>query len=201
MILRIVRGRVAGDRVEGLTATLEASPGGRAHATPGLVRSHVGVRPLAPDECEVVLVTCWDTVDTAIAAVDGELAALGAHDGVPADGPDGIAYFEVDESTLRRSDAAADILRLSVGRVARGMDADIQQELRKRMHLLAPEMTEGYIGRRILGNDVEIAFISAWEREPAGRSLDAPMWPDISAGYDAFHVATFRPVVSEAVAR
>ena len=103
--------------------------------------------------------------------------------------------FEVDESTLRRSDAAAHILRLSVGRVARGMDVDIQRELRERMHLLEPEMTEGYVGRRILGNDVEIAFISAWEREPDGRSLDAPMWPDISASYDAFEVATFRPLV------
>ena len=67
---------------------------------------------------------------------------------------------------LRRSEAAADILRLSVGRVARGLDVDIQHELRERMHLLEPEMTEGYVGRRILGSDVEIAFISAWEREP-----------------------------------
>ena len=58
------------------------------------------------------------------------------------------------------------------------------------MHLLEPEMTEGYVGRRILGNDVEIAFISAWDREPEGRSLDAPMWPDISAGYDWFEGAT-----------
>ena len=187
MILRIVRGRFAIDRVEGLTAAFDASSDGHARGTPGLVRSHVGVRPLAGDGREVVIVTCWETVDAAIATNAGDV--------------DGVAYFEVDESTLRRSEAAADILRLSVGRVARGMDVDIQHELRERMHLLEPEMTEGYVGRRIIGNDVEIAFISAWEREPDGRSLDAPMWPDISAGYDAFEVATFRPVVSEAAAR
>ena len=69
------------------------------------------------------------------------------------------------------------------------------------MHLLEPEMTEGYVGRRILGGDVEIAFISAWEREPDGRSLDAPVWPDISATYDAFEVATFRPLASGTAAR
>jgi hypothetical protein len=198
LILRIVRGRIAIDRGEALIAALGASSAGDARPTPGLVRSHVGVRPLTGDACEVVLVTCWETVDAAIAAGGGEATLLD----VPADGElVGVAYFEVDESTLRRSEAAADILRLSVGRVARGMDVDIQQELRQRMHLLEPEMTEGYVGRRIQGNDVEIAFISAWEREPDGRLLDAPMWPDISAGYDAFEVATFRPVVREAAAR
>ena len=200
MILRIVRGRVAAHRVEGLTATFGASPGGRAGATPGLVRSHIGVRPFG-GEHEVVLVTCWETVDAAIAAGGGDLDGLRSHDGVTADAelPE-IAYFEVDESMLRRSEAAADVLRLSVGRVARGLDVDIQHELRERMHLLEPEMTEGYVGRRIVGGDVEIAFLSAWEREPAGRSLDAPVWPDISAGYDAFEVTTFRPLARVAAA-
>jgi len=204
MILRIVRGRVAVDRVEGLTAALDASPDGHARMKPGLLRRHLGLRPLSGDEREVVLVTCWDTVDAAIAAeleLDGVRGHDGALDGATLDdGMRGVAYFEVDESTLRRSEASADILRLSVGRVARGMDVDIQQELRQRMHLLEPEMIEGYVGRRILRNDVEIAFISAWDREPDGRSLDAPMWPDISAGYDAFEVTTFRPVVNAAVA-
>ena len=76
MILRIVRGRIAVNRVEGLTAAFGASSDGHARVTPGLVRSHVGVRPLAGDEREVVLVTCWETVDAAIAADDGELVGL-----------------------------------------------------------------------------------------------------------------------------
>ena len=76
MILRIVRGRIAVDRVEGLTAAFGAPPDGNARVTNGLVRSHLGVRPLVGDEREVVLVTCWETVDAAIAADDGELAGL-----------------------------------------------------------------------------------------------------------------------------
>jgi hypothetical protein len=202
MILRIVRGRIDVQRLEELTATVEEGLRGRASATPGLVRVHLGVRPFAGDELEVVLVTCWETVDAAIAAdgsardggdvFGGAMAGAGLVD---------VAYFEVDESMLRRSEAAADIVRLSIGRVARGLDVDIQRELRGRMHLLEPEMTEGYVGRRILGDAVEIAFISAWEREPAGRSLDAPLWPDISVTYDAFEVTTYRPVASAAAAR
>jgi hypothetical protein len=200
MIVRIVRGRVAVDRVEGVTAALGATPHGHARMRPGLVRSHVGLRWLEGDEREVVLVTCWETVDAAIAA-DVELDGAGrGNDATTAVGLDGVAYFEVDESTLRRSDADVRILRLSVGRVARGLDADIQRELRERMHLLEPEMIEAYVGRRILGSEVEIAFISTWDREPQGRSLDAPVWPDISAGYDAFEVATFRPLVREPAA-
>ena len=202
MILRIVRGRMAVHQLEALSAAFEQSSDGRAGPTSGLVRSHVGIRPLAGDEHEVVLVTCWETVDAAIAADGGDLDALRslhrpAADAVLLE----VAYFEVDESTLRRSEAVADVLRLSVGRVARGLDVDIQHELRERMHLLEADMTEGYVGRRILGGDVEIAFISAWEREPAGRSLDAPVWPDISASYDAFEVATFRPLARGATAR
>ena len=202
MIVRIVRGRVAADGVDGVPAALAATPHAPGTTKPGLVRSHVGLRPLTDGECEMVLVTCWETVDAAIAA-DAELDGTGTHDGATADAGllREVAYFEVDESTLRRSDAAADILRVSVGRVARGMDVDIQRELRERMHLLDPAMTEGYVGRRILGNDVEIAFISAWDHEPEGRSLEAPLWPDISAGYDAFEVATFRSLVGEAAAR
>ena len=201
MILRIVRGRVAVDRIDEATAALGATPDGHLRTMPGLVRSHVGLRRLEGDEREVVLMTCWETVDAAIAA-DADLDGADAHDrATPDAGLGGAAYFEVDDSTLRHSDAAAHILRLSVGRVARGMDADIQRVLRERMHVLDPEMTEGYVGRRILGNDVEIAFVSAWDREPDGRSLDAPMWPDISDGYDAFEVATFRPLVREAAAR
>ena len=199
MILRIVRGRVAVNRVEALAAALAASSGSRSRSTPGLLRSHVGLRPLTADECEVVLVSCWETVDAAISSAGDAAGGAASLDGAAAGARlDEVAYFEVDESMIRRSEAAADLLRLSVGRVARGLDVDIQQELRQRMHLLDPEMSEGYVGRRILGDDVEIAFISAWEREPLGRSLDAPVWPDLSANYDAFEVVTFRAVAGEA---
>lgn len=145
------------------------------------------------------MVTFWASVEHALEAYGGALDDVRTLDwpGDPAALRD-VAYFEVDESTLRRSDAEATILRLTVGTVARGLDADIQAELRTRMHALEPEMTEAYVGRRILGSDVEIAFISAWRREPPLRSLVEPFWPDISARYDAFEVATFEPIASGA---
>ena len=199
MILRIVRGRVASDRLDDLVATFDEPFRTAALSTPGLVRFHVGVRAPSADECELVVVTFWATVEHALEAYGGSLDAVRMLDwaGDPAALHE-VAYFEIDESTLRRSEADASILRLTVGRVARGLDADIQAELRSRMHALEPEMTEAYVGRRILGADVEIAFISAWRREPATRSLDAPFWPDISARYDAFEVATYEPIASGA---
>jgi hypothetical protein len=199
VILRIVRGRVEADRLDGVIEMFDEPFREAARSTPGLVRFHVGVRSANPDERELVVVTFWATVEHALEAYGGSLDAVRTLDwaGDPAALRE-VAYFEVDESTLRRSDAEATILRLTVGRVARGLDADIQAELRTRMHALEPEMSEAYVGRRILGSEVEIAFISAWGREPALRSLDDPFWPDISARYDDFHVATYEPIASGA---
>lgn len=202
MILRIVRGRVARDRLDGLITSVDEPFRAAARSTPGLVRFHVGVRAPNAEECELVVITFWATVESALEAYGGSLDAVRTLDwaGDPRALRD-VAFFEVDESTLRRSDDDASLLRLTIGRVARGLDADIQAELRTRMHALDPEMTEGYVGRRILGSEVEIAFVSAWRTAPAGRSLDAPFWPDISARYDAFEVATYDPIASGAAAR
>jgi hypothetical protein len=52
------------------------------------------------------------------------------------------------------------------------------------------------VARRILGTDVEIAFISTWEREDPAHPLEVAMWPDISATYDAFEVGVYRPIAS-----
>jgi hypothetical protein len=202
VILRIVRGRVGADRLDGVVATFDETFREAARSTPGLVRFHVATRAMTADEGELVVVTFWATVELALQAYGGALGGVRTLDW-PGDRAalQDIAYFEVDESTLRGSDADARFLRLTVGRVARGLDVDIQGELRTRMHALDDEMTEAYVGRRILGDDVEIAFLSAWQRVPTTRSLDAPFWPDISARYDAFEVATYEPIASGAAAR
>jgi hypothetical protein len=70
--------------------------------------------------------------------------------------------------------------------VSRGLDADIQQELRNRLSELPAEAVEAYVGRRVIGRTVEIAFLSTWTGAPPGRSLDQPVWPDISSRYDTF---------------
>ena len=202
MILRIERAKVDAEGLDGLVATFDETFREAARSTPGLVRFHAGVRAVTPGERELVVVTFWVTVELALSAYGGALGGVPGLDwpGGPAALHD-IAYFEVDESTLRGSDADARFLRLTVGRVARGLDVDIQGELRTRMHALEDEMTEAYVGRRILGDDVEIAFISAWQGLPVTRSLDAPFWPDISARYDAFEVAAYEPIASGAAAR
>jgi len=201
MILRIVRGRAAADRFDGVVAPFEDRFLTTAGSTPGLVRCHVAVRGVDGTPAEVVVVTFWETVEAALDADRGHLDEATALDGADSGMRREVAYFEVDDLTLRRSDADWNVLRITVGRVARGLDAEIQHELRTRMHGLEGEMTEGYVGRRILGDDVEIAFISAWERPPATRSLEAPFWTDISERYDAFEVATYEPIASGAAVR
>jgi hypothetical protein len=197
MILRIVRGPIAADRLDGAVAPFD-EPVVLARSTPGLLRYHAGARDMGDGAREAVMVTLWATAEAAVDAygiLDPVWTLNGSH------GPSAtreVAYFEVDESTLRQSGVEANILRVTIGRVARGLDVDIQGELRDRMHGLESAMTEAYVGRRIVGHDVEIAFISAWQEPPATRSLDAPFWPDIAEQFDAYELATYEPIATGA---
>jgi hypothetical protein len=196
VILRIVRGTVAPDRLAGLAEGFVARFGPVARVTPGLVRYHLGIRPHGPDH-DLVAITFWASVEAAVAAYEGDLGVARTLAPLSDDARlTEVAYFEVDESHLRRTATDPAILRITVGRVAEGIDASIQAELRARMHELPDAMTEAYVGRRIVGADVEIAFVSAWERVPTDRPLDAPIWPDISARYDSFLVETYVPILS-----
>lgn len=196
MILRIVRGVVAPGRLSDLATQLAESYDPLARATPGLVRYHLAIRPEG-DAPGLAAVTFWGNVDAALAAYDGDLDTPRTLDRSILDITlTDVAYFEVDESQLRRSDAHPAILRLTVGRVAQGIDAGIQQDVRSRLHELDDRMTEAYVGRRIVGSDVEVAFVSAWGEAPPDRPLDSPIWPDISSRYDAFEVETYVPILS-----
>jgi hypothetical protein len=200
LILRIVRGDVASGGVQPLVDVSVRSYASAARITPGLVRYHVGVGP-APAESRVVVVTFWTSVDAALAAYDGDLEQPRTLDGLQETVIlREVAYWEVDETLLRRSDRPPSLLRLTFGRVSEGADAAIQEELRQRMHQLEPEMTEAYIGRRLLGTEVEIAFVSAWSDVPEGRDLAMPVWPDISGRYTGFGLELYRPVLSGSAA-
>ena len=107
-----------------------------------------------------------------------------------------VDYYEVDDATIHREGVEASHLRLTAGTVARGMDADIQQELRRRLGELPPEVAEGYVGRRVLGDVVEIAFVSTWSAGPDRSRLEEPIWPQISSRYDTFRVSVFDIVLS-----
>jgi hypothetical protein len=196
LILRIVRGDVAPQGLQPLLDGFVREYAPVARATPGLIRFHVAVGP-SPAESELVIVTFWSSVDAALAAFGGDLDEPRTLDGLrsPVDMRE-VAYWEVDETLLRRSDRPASLLRLTFGRVSEGADAAIQEELRRRLHLLEGEMTEAYIGRRLIGTEVEIAFVSAWAQVPEGRDLGQPVWPDISTGYTTFELGLYRPILS-----
>jgi len=196
VILRIVRGMVASGNLPDLRAEFARTLEPAFRAASGLVRYHAAIRPEGAEH-RLVVVTCWTSVDAAVVAYGGDLDTPRSLVGTPQYATlTEVAYFEVDESQLRRVDPNPEILRLTVGRVAQGIDAGIQQELRARLHELEDAMIEAYVGRRIVGTDVEVAFVSAWAEAPAGRALDQPIWPDISARYDVFQVETFVPFLS-----
>jgi hypothetical protein len=196
VILRIVRGVVEPERLPDLGARLARTFEPVARATPGLVRYHAAIRPQDWGS-RLVVVTFWTSVEAALVAYRGDLdSPRMLVDAADVATMTEIAYFEVDESQLRRSHLQPGILRLTVGRVAAGVDAGIQQELRSRLHELDDRMSEAYVGRRFVGTDVEVAFVSTWGEVPPDRVLEEAIWPDISARYDAFEVETFVPIMS-----
>ena len=97
-----------------------------------------------------------------------------------------------NEGGARRGSGEATWLRLTAGTVARGLDVDIQQELRRRLPELPDEAVEAFVGRRVLGADVEIALITTWAAVPDGMPLDQPLWPSISDRYDTFRIEVHR---------
>jgi hypothetical protein len=110
------------------------------------------------------------------------------------------AHFEVDETILRRSDDAPIAIRVFLGRFSKpGADIEMQELLRRRAPLLGDEMTEAYVGRRMIGRAVEVAFISAWRELPSDRQLEDPFWPDIVLRYDEFEIAVY-PIATEPAA-
>jgi hypothetical protein len=196
VILRVVRGVVAPGALPDVRAAFGERYEPIARTTPGLVRYHAAARQDG-DVHRLVVVTFWTAVEAALAAYGGDLDTPRTLDASePHASLTDVAYFEVDESQIRRTTTHPAILRLTVGRVAQGVDAGIQQELRARLHELDVGMSEAYVGRRFVGSDVEVAFVSTWHEAPAGRALDQPIWPDISSRYDAFEVETFVPILS-----
>ena len=197
MILRIVRGTVADADMDALRVAAVVDYDAVARVTAGLQRYHAATRATPDGANELVVLTSWESVDDALRAFDGDLDAARSLAGLDshADLRD-VAYFELDEARERRPDASPKYLRITIGRVARGVDAEIQGELRLRMGELGPLVSEAWVARRILGAEVEVAFISAWDCEDPSLPLDGPLWPDISARYDAFEVTVYQPLSS-----
>jgi hypothetical protein len=192
VILRVVTGRVASGSLDAVVEAYARELVPVARATVGLDRFVVGARPLSDGGHELATMTLWSSVEAAMAAYGGNLDAVQTLDARPhGEILERVDYYELDDDEVRRGPASAapTRLRLTAGTVARGLDADIQKELRRRFPELPAEVVEAYVGRRVLGSDVEIAFVSIWAAAPRGVALDAPLWPAISDRYDRFRIA------------
>ncbi|HEX5824485.1 MAG TPA: hypothetical protein VFY18_08520, partial [Candidatus Limnocylindrales bacterium] len=172
-----------------------------AMRTAGLDGFLVAIQPLGNGH-GIAAMTLWSTVEAALAAYAGDLSAKRTLDATEhGEELTHVDYYEVDNAVVRHEGVEAAYLRFTVGTVARGLDADIQQDLRRRLLDPPGELAEGYVGRRVLGDVVEIAFVSTWSAAQARQSLDEPIWPAVASRYDTFRVSVYDITLSGAPGR
>jgi hypothetical protein len=197
MILRIVGGRIEPGRFEAVADSYRQHYEPVARRTIGLERYVLGVRADPEGGHRIAALTLWSNLEAALATYGGNLALARTLDGRShGETMTDVDYYEIDEAAARRVAGPAGYLRVTAGTVARGLDADIQQELRRNVPDLPPEALEAYLGRRVRGTNVEIAFVSTWSAIPAGGSLSDPIWPEISTRYDTFRVELLEVVLT-----
>ncbi|HET9613166.1 MAG TPA: hypothetical protein VFP22_00015 [Candidatus Limnocylindrales bacterium] len=185
-------------------AAIEARYVPAALAVTGLDRFLVGTRVLTEpdDDLGIAFMTVWRDLDAARVALDGRLTALRLLGGIDRDLKlDHVDYYEADIVDARRNDGTPRYLRLTAGTVGRGLDADIQRELRTRLPGLRPEAVDAYVGRRVMDQSVQIAFLSTWTDRVDRSALEQPIWPDISAQYDTFWLELFDVLVEGGAGR
>jgi hypothetical protein len=189
VILRVVSGRVPPGQVDAVVEDYRRFYVPIAEATVGLERYVIGARPDPAGGHAIAAMTIWTSFEAAVSAFQGDLTTPRTLDARNhGETFTLVDFFEVNESGARREKGNPKWLRLTAGRVARGLDADIQQELRRHLPELPPEALEAFVGRRVRGADVEIALVTTWSQVPDGIALDAPIWPAISDRYDEFRI-------------
>jgi hypothetical protein len=199
LLLRVVTGRIPSGTLFAVTASVRDRYPPAATGVPGLDRFLVGTwgYPEPQDGHGIAYMTLWTDVDSASAALGGRLNALRVLDGVDhGEVLERVDYYEVEIVEARRHPGVPRYLRLTAGTVSRGLDADIQRDLRSRLRQLPAEVVDAYIGRRVSGGSVEIAFVSAWTDAATVEQLQEPIWPDISAQYETFWIRLFDVVLA-----
>jgi hypothetical protein len=196
VILRAIRGRASRDELLVLRAALDAQLGPGTGEQRGPARFHLGSRPAhreaeEPDaELEVIVISFWGSAEDAASGDAREVSPLRLAERHLRDLE--VSHFEIDETFLRHSDEQPIAIRLATGRFSKnGADIEMQQLLRQRAPLIGDEMTEAYVGRRLLGRAVEVTFVSAWSHLPEDRALEDALWPDIALRYDEFSVEVY----------
>jgi len=193
VILRLIRGVATPTQLGELQRALDARVAGPAGAPPGLRQFHLAARP-AGDWFEVLVLAVWDSLEDALAAdalgLSPMLIAIrtGLIDMDP-------AHFETDAPTLRGPSAPPVAIRIATGTFSKpGSDLEMVGLLRERMPLIGDELSEAYVGRRMLERAVEVTFVSVWRALPIDRPLEEAFWPDIALRYDRFSVDVYGPV-------
>ncbi|NJD29554.1 MAG: hypothetical protein FIA92_14840 [Chloroflexi bacterium] len=186
-----MRGRVAPGRLVVARQALAAADLLRGEWRPGVVRPHAWVR-MGDGPEELV----WlDFITAPSGSRNGDDFSVASRLLAPNLAAHQVAHFELEQPLIRESAVEPAILRLTVGGFsARGADVRMQDLLRERIPAISREMTEAYVGRRIVGRAVEVTFISTWIRAAADRSLAEPLWPDIAVRYDTFYLGLYRPL-------
>ena len=198
MILRVIRGRGSRADVAALRVALDAALRPNGGERRGPERFHLGSRSAqapeaAADELEVIVVSHWVSAEVARtfdAAQESPLSFARRHlEAVE------VVHFEVDDTIRRHSDEHPAAIRIATGRFSKpGADAEMQNILRQRVPEIGDEMGEAWVGRRIMGREVEVTFVSAWRRLPTDRALEQAFWPDIALRYDTFDVEVYSTV-------
>jgi hypothetical protein len=192
VILRVIRGRARPDQVDALCAALDEKLGSGADEVGGPIRFHCATRPAGEelDARDMVIISSWSAFEAAADADARGISPLSiARSTLPTVD---AAHFEIDETILRNSEEQPIAVRLGIGRFSKpGSDIEMLELLRQRVPLIGDEMTEAYVGRRMLDRSVEVAFVSAWRRLPTDRVLEDTFWQDIALRYDEFSVEVY----------
>ena len=192
VILRVIRGRAGRDRVTALRADLVARLGEGPAPAIGPDRYHLGARASGESE-DVLVLSCWPSAEAVEAGDRQDISPLRVASRHLKDLT--VAHFEVDLNLLRDPDVHPIALRVATGRFSHpGTDIQMQELLRDRLHTIGEEMFEAYVGRRLVGRAVDVAFVSAWQARPSDHPLEDAFWPDISLRYDTFDVEVYGPV-------
>ena len=219
MILRVIHGRGAPGQLEAVAAALGEIYAPARPVESAIARLHLGQRRIpvegesgggdvaadhafahnattrhkAADDIEICVLSCWRSAEAASAADARGTSPLAI---ARAELPDlSVEHFEIDETVLLDVDRPARVLRIATGQFSKlGADKEMLDVLRQRVPTIGAPMVEAHIGRRLVGREVRITFVSSWSEAPSGQDLRDAFWTDIALRYESFDVRVYEAV-------
>ena len=214
VILRVIHGRGGPGQLEAVAGALRGTLAPAPAVGQSLARFHLGHRAIvaeggaaagnaaasdatardgAPDDMDIGLISCWASAEEAAAADRRGTSPLAIARTRLRDLT--VEHFEIDETVLREVGRRARLLRIATGQFSKpGSDKEMLDLLRQRVPNIGSPMVEAHIGRRMVGREVRITFISTWFEAPSGRDLRDAFWTDIALRYDSFDVRVYQTI-------